>query len=414
MSPDSGIRAILSDRAFTTVVAVAFVLMLGAGIVLPILPLYARSFGVGYVETGVLISAYAAARLVVDLAAGAAVDRWGERRCAALGLATVAAASLLTGLAPNFALAVAFWAGAGAGSALVLAALFSHLLRAVPKARMARTLSIFYGSFNAGFVGGSFLAGVVAETLGLAAPLFFSAALAAAAGVIHLRFVPVLSRPAEAPRLTAEEVLVERDVAVSRPGRGKIADLLRTPGFVTVIVTNLAYLWVVAAVLDTLVPLFAKEVLAMSTAAIGVVFALVLVTEFIVLYPAGVLADRRGRKFVLAPALALLAILCASFGWAGSPIILGLLMALSGFAFGFAGVPPAAMLADVVPEERSGTGVGVFRFCGDLGFMLGPLIAGFTTTTLGFEAAFAIAVVPLVVALLLALRTRETLRSATA
>ena len=232
--------------------------------------------------------------------------------------------------------------------------------------------------------------------------------------MIHLRFVPVLSRPAEAPRLTAEEVLVERDVAVSRPGRGKIADLLRTPGFVTVIVTNLAYLWVVAAVLDTLVPLFAKEVLAMSTAAIGVVFALVLVTEFVVLYPAGVLADRRGRKFVLAPALALLAILCASFGWAGSPIILGLLMALSGFAFGFAGVPPAAMLADVVPEERSGTGVGVFRFCGDLGFMLGPLIAGFTTTTLGFEAAFAIAVAPLVVALLLALRTPETLRSATA
>jgi MFS transporter, DHA1 family, multidrug resistance protein len=414
LSPDAGIRAILSDRAVTAVVAVAFVLMFGAGIVLPILPLYARSFGVGYTETGILVSAYAAARLVVDLAAGAAVDRWGERWCAAAGLAVVAAASLLTGLAPAFALAIAFWACAGAGSALVIAALFSHLLRVVPKARMARTLSVFYGAFNMGFIGGSLLAGIVAAGLGLAAPLFLSAGLALAAAAIYLRFVPLPSRAAEAPELTAEEVLVERDVAVPRRGRAGIGDLLRTPGFVTVIVTNLAYLWIVAAVFDTLVPLFAKDVLAMSTTAIGVIFALALATEFVVLYPAGALADRRGRKLVLVPALAALALVCASFGWAGTPLVLGLLMALSGFAFGFAGVPPAAMLADVVPEERSGTGVGVFRFCGDIGFMLGPLVAGSTATAFGFEAAFAIAVVPTVVALALALRTEETLRPARA
>ena len=66
-----------------------------------------------------------------------------------------------------------------------------------------------------------------------------------------------------------------------------MTDLFRTPGFLAVIVTNLAYLWVVAAILDTLVPLFRKEELGMSTQAIGVVFALVLITEFTVLYPAG-------------------------------------------------------------------------------------------------------------------------------
>jgi MFS family permease len=414
MGSDAGIRAIVSDRAVTAVVAVAFVLMLGAGIVLPILPLFARSFGVGYAETGVFVSAYAAARLVVDLAAGAAVDRWGERSCAAAGLAAVAVSSLLTGLAPVFALAVAFWACAGAGSALVFAALFSHLLRVVPQARMGRTLSIFYGSFNAGLVAGSFLAGVVASALGLAAPLFFSAALALAAAVLYLRFVPVPVKPAEPPRLTAEEVLLEREMAVPRKGQAGIADILRTPGFVTVIVTNLAYLWIVAAVFDTLVPLFAKDELAMSTAGIGVVFAVALATEFLVLYPAGAVADRRGRKLVLVPALAALAVVCASLGWAPTPLVLGILMALSGFAFGFAGVPPAAMLADVVPEERSGTGVGVFRFCGDVGFTLGPLVAGFTATAFGFEVAFAVAAVPTLVALLLALRTEETLRSARA
>lgn len=414
MSTGTGIRAIVSDRAVIAVVVVAFLVMLGAGIVLPILPLFARSFGVGYGETGVLVSAYAAARLVVDLAAGAAVDRWGERSCAAAGLAAVAASSLLTGLAPTFALAVVFWACAGAGSALVFAALYSHLLRVVPQARMGRTLSVFYGSFNAGLVAGSFLAGVVASGLGLAAPLFFSAGVTLASAALYLLFVPIPAKAPQPPQLSVEEVLVEQQMAVRRRARAGIAEVLRTPGFISVIVTNLAYLWIVAAVFDTLVPLFAKDELAMSTEGIGVVFAVALATEFLVLYPAGALADRRGRRFVLVPALLALAVMSAAVGWAGSPLVLGALMAVTGIAFGFAGVPPAAMLADVVPKERSGTGVGVFRFCGDVGFTLGPLVAGYTANAFGFEVAFAVAAVPTVAALLLAVRTAETLSSARA
>jgi len=45
-----------------------------------------------------------------------------------------------------------------------------------------------------------------------------------------------------------------------------------------------------------------------------------------------------------------------------------------------------------------------------VGFMLGPLVAGFTASSLGFRSAFAIAVVPTVVALILAVRSQETLR----
>lgn len=411
MSTDAGIRAIVSDRAVMAVVLVAFIVMLGAGIVLPILPLFARSFGVGYGETGVLIGAYGAARLLVDLAAGNAVDRWGERACAAAGLATVAVSSLLTGLAPTFALAVVFWACAGAGSAVVFAALYSHLLRVVPQARMGRTLSVFYGSFNGGLVAGSFLAGIVASGLGLAAPLFVSAGLTLASAALYLRFVPAPVRPPAPPHLSAEEVMAEQAMAVPRRGRAGIAEVLRTPGFVSVIVTNLAYLWIVAAVFDTLVPLFAKDELIMSAKGIGVVFAVALAAEFLVLYPAGAVADRRGRRFVLVPALVALAVMSAAVGWATSPLMLGVLMALTGIAFGFAGVPPAAMLADIVPGERSGTGVGIFRFCGDVGFTLGPLVAGYTATAFGFEVAFAVAAVPTLVALLFALRAEETLSS---
>ena len=295
-------REILSDRAVTTVIVLAFILMVGTGLVLPILPLYARSFGVSYGEAGLLISAYAGARLVADLAGGLAIDRFGERRTAASGLSLVALGTALTGLAPSFPFAVAFWAWAGVGSSLVFAGMYSHLLKLVPQEWMARTLSVFYGAFNLGVVFGGFAAGVIAKHLGLAAPLFFTAGVAGVSVVLYLRFLPERVQPVEPPPLSPQEAIRERDVAVvPHRARAKVARVLATPGFVMVIAANFAYMWMVVAIFDTLVPLFARDALEMSTIGIGAVFAVSLATEFVVLYPAGIVADRRGRKFVLVP-----------------------------------------------------------------------------------------------------------------
>jgi hypothetical protein len=83
--------------------------------------------------------------------------------------------------------------------------------------------------------------------------------------------------------------LGQRPAQATRPpdqgaGRG-LAGLLRTPGLVPVVVTNFAYLWMVAVVFDTLVPLYASDVLGLSTVGIGVAIAVALAAEFVVLYP---------------------------------------------------------------------------------------------------------------------------------
>jgi MFS family permease len=84
-------------------------------------------------------------------------------------------------------------------------------------------------------------------------------------------------------------------------------------------------------------------------------------------------------------------------------------MALLGVASGYAGVPPAPMLSDVTPEELKGSAVAVFRFVGDLGFVIGPLVAGWSAQAYGFTASFAINAIPAVVALGLVLSIRETM-----
>jgi MFS family permease len=394
----AGIRATFGDPAVRVIVPVVFVVMLGFGIVVPILPLFARSFGVGYGAAGLLISVFAFARLVAGPFAGPLVDRLGERASMAIGVTIVGVSSLLTGLAPTYPLAVILRGSGGAGSALLFTAMVSYLLKTVPKARMGRTLGLFYGSFNLGLIAGAPLGGIIAEQLGLASPLFVYAGLLFISGAMYLWRV----RNPDAGRETSADP--EESARAAR-----LRTLLRRRAFLTTIFLNFSYLWMVAAVFDTLVPLFGQEGLGMSPGEIGVVFSVALAAELVVLYPAGSAADRLGRRPVVIPAMAALAVLVAALGLAPSPVALVAVMALLGIASGFAGVPPGAMLADVAPGERSGTAVGLFRFAGDVGFVFGPLVGGFAAAAFGFRSAFWIASVPIVIALILAVRTPETL-----
>src|SRR5262245_40581713 len=100
------VRQILGDPAVRVVVLIVFVIMLGFGVIAPILPLYARSFGVSYDAASLLISAFAFARLVFDPFAGPIVDRRGERVSAMTGVVFVGASALLAGLANSFGLVV--------------------------------------------------------------------------------------------------------------------------------------------------------------------------------------------------------------------------------------------------------------------------------------------------------------------
>ena len=148
---------------------------------------------------------------------------------------------------------------------------------------------------------GGLAAGVIADRLGLASPLFFTAGIAALGAIVYLRLVPPL----------------EGVTAARRPSGGTLATVrrvLRTPGFAMVLVTNFAYLWMIVAVFDTLLPLFADS-LGMSTIGIGVIFAIALAVELVVLYPAGSLANRHGRRAVLIPALVGLGLATIAVGW---------------------------------------------------------------------------------------------------
>jgi len=406
------LRSILTDRHIGPIIGLVIIVLAGMGAVFPVLPLYARSFGVGYDGVGLFVGSFGFMRLFGDLIGGSVIDRRGERWTTVAGMSLLTVCSAATGLAPNYALALVAWGLAGIGSAISFAALFSYVVKIAPGDRVARVLAFFYGAFGIGVIAGGAIGGLVAAKFGLAAPLFMYSGLALVAVVFY---IPRYMRPLEPGRgeSAAETVASERlGSEASLPTKGPVREMFRQSGFFTALALNFVYLWMVAAVYNTLLSLFARDVLGITTAGIGALFALAVGVEMAVLFPAGAWADRHGRKIVMVPSLVGLTISLVLMGFATTVPLLTITLLLLAITGGFAGVPPAAMLSDVVPEEQKGRAIGVFRFFGDLGFFLAPLMAGAASKSYGFRTAFILTAIPSALAVMLAMRTPETLKSA--
>jgi MFS family permease len=370
-----------------------FVIMMGFGILSPVLPKYARSFGVGFDSVGVLVASFSLTRLVFDPVTGRLIHRFGERAMASLGALVVGVTSVFAGFAPTFTLLVIFRAAGGAGSAVFFAAVLSFLLRTIPSDRLGRVMSVYYASFNVGIIAGQPFGGLLARWFGLASPLFVYGAFCVVSGWVFWR---TIYDPPRAPE--------------EHPAGG-IRRLPWTRAFVTALATNGAYLWMVGAVYSTLVPLFGNEPtgVGVSLSGVGIGLAIASATEFAVLYPAGAATDRHGRKAVLVPSFVAMTIVIAVFGFATTPLLYFGILGIFGLTTGYSGVPPAAMLSDVAPDELRGTAVGLFRFVGDLGFVLGPLAAGWAASAFGFAWAFAISAIPSALVVVLLLSIEETM-----
>src|SRR5438270_5773618 len=125
--------------------------LVGFGIVLPILPLYARRYHATPATAGVLVAAFSLAQFIGSPLWGRASDRIGRKPILIVSLVGTALGSLLTGLAGGLPLLFAgrLIDGASGGSVSVAQAAVADL--AEPSQR-ARLLGLLGAAFGLGFV----------------------------------------------------------------------------------------------------------------------------------------------------------------------------------------------------------------------------------------------------------------------
>ncbi len=167
--------------------------MIGFGIVVPILPLYAERYRASPATIGVLVATFSIAQFVLAPVWGRVSDRVGRKPVLIVCLAGTAVASLLTGLAGALWLLFLARAVDGASGASVSVAQAAVVDVAEPEQR-ARLLGLLGAAFGVGFVAGPALAGLAA-LIGPRVPFLFAAALAGANCLVALVRLPETHRP---------------------------------------------------------------------------------------------------------------------------------------------------------------------------------------------------------------------------
>src|SRR5918997_4746073 len=87
---------------FVRLLAISITVALGFGMVIPALPLFASSFGVGLAVLGLVQLVFGLTRFSFGVVGGLVVDRFGDRACTMVGLLIVAASSYGMGFSESF------------------------------------------------------------------------------------------------------------------------------------------------------------------------------------------------------------------------------------------------------------------------------------------------------------------------
>jgi len=177
------------------------------------------------------------------------------------------------------------------------------------------------------------------------------------------------------------------DAAAPPPFAAQVRLLTSHAGFVLVALVSFMNAVARTGALFNVIPVLARDRLALSTDRIGVGLALSSLVGLVLAYPAGVLVDRWGRKVVIVPATAVAGLSLILFLTAPSYAWFLAACATWSVAVGISGAAPAAYAADVAPPGMHAAAMSTFRMLADLGYVVGPLVLGVVTDVFGADAA---------------------------
>lgn len=407
-----GVEAIKQNEVVLILVVTTAIVMLGSGIISPILPLYAQSFGVNVFMVGLMVAAYGIARIFMDIPAGRLADRFGRRTVMISGALLMVVSSLGNAVAGAFWQVVVMRLIQGAGSALYVTAAQTALADLSTPRTRGQLLSLHQGSHQIGSTFGPAAGGFLAEFLGLRAPFFAFAGIAAVAALWAYLRIPETSHQKVSnvlPPTPGTANVHRRD----KPSASVVRILLMDVSFILIAFISLNNFLGHGGAQQTILPLYATEYLGLTEGQLGLAMTVIGVGNLITTFMAGWLSDRFGRKTVLVPGTIMLGLSFGLFAVSGNVWVFVLAAALTGIARGFSGSVPAAYAADIAPPGKFGATLGIYRTFGDIGFAIGPLLAGWIADSTGSLSIplFALTGLMVLSAVLFGLFARETVQT---
>ena len=339
-----------------------FIDMVGFGIIIPVLPLYAEHFHATPVQIGWLTGIYSGMQIIFVPILGRLSDRFGRRPILIVSLIGTAIGFLIMGWASSLLLlfVARIIDGASGGNISTAQAYIADV--STPENR-SRSMGIIGAAFGLGFTFGPMIGGIMSR-ISYGAPFYFAAALAAV-NVVLLYFILPESLSAEYRSKPHHRTKLAE---VFQHGHGRL--------FGTIVAT---YFFTITgfAIMTTLFALFTEKHFSFDAHQTGYVFGFIGIISVIL---QGGLIGRLVKIFgevVLArTGLLLLALSLFSLPLVQTIPMLLFVCAATAIANGLVNPTLNGLASQMIDRSWQGRALGLMQSAGSVGRLVGPLLGG--------------------------------------
>ena len=363
----------MEKQILVTVLFTVFTAMLGVGVIIPVMPLFATGLGATGFTLGFIIAAFSVTRGLLQPIVGSWSDTWGRKGFLITGLTIFAIVGLLVPKASSVLDLIFIRSFQGVGSAMIVPIAMAYMGSLAPEGQEGRYMGYLNIALFCGIGCGPILGGVVADQWGLASVFYVMAALSTCA----LTLV-IVNMPYNTQHEATSPLGLLHNLKKMLGRRKTMGMLIARFSTMIMMVPTMAFL-----------PLLVSSQHKATGMQIGLIIACRTFVNAILQVPFGKLADRYSKVL-------LLVIGCSCMGVVIITIPSGRSIPMMVVLYMFLGLGEAVIwpvLGALATEEGrahygQGTMMGVFNLAMSAGVFSGAILAGISMDVLGIQWAF--------------------------
>jgi MFS family permease len=350
-----------------------FIALLGIGIIVPVMPVFAASLGAGGLALGLIIAAFSITRGICQPIVGNLSDRWGRKGLLLSGLLVYGLVGRAMPEAHSVSNLIVIRAFHGIGSAMIVPVAMAYVSDMAPVGQEGRYLSMLNIAIFSGIGSGPLLGGFFADLWGMAAAFYAMSGLSGLALLLVLFQIPAM---AGKPRGPEQPGLIK--------AMGCMLSSRRTGG---ILLARMSTMLIMVPTMGFL-PLLMHEWFNSSGLEIGLVIACRTLVNAVLQTPFGRMADRGDKVGLLKTGCLVISGVMCLVPLAGNIWWLLALFILLGAGEAIIWPTLGALATEEGRIYGQGTMMGVFNMAMSGGVFFGSLGGGIIMDLLGLRWTF--------------------------
>jgi DHA1 family multidrug resistance protein-like MFS transporter len=363
------------QRVFTVLFISVFSAMLGLGIIVPLLPIYAESLGATGIWIGAIFAGFALSRAIFMPIIGSLSDRRGRRAFVLTGLLLYTLLSIAYIAADSVLLLTGVRFLHGLASAMVIPVAMAYVADLSPEGREGRVMGTFMVSMFLGMGFGPLVGGVIKDLLGMNAVFLAMSVFSAISLVTCILFLPESAGSAH-KRTPLRETLKNR--------------IMRPVLFFRVMNAFANGTFMVFFPILVAAPLaFAAGGAELSSGEIGIIISASILSTALLQRAFGGLADRHSKPLLILAGSVIVSAALLFMPFLHGFLPLFIVAIVFGIGSGMA-IPASTSLVTIAGRETGqGAAMGAFNTAMSVGMITAPLFFGAVYDLAGIVWVFA-------------------------